>query len=148
MFGFGFNGTVSHVNQEFEGKHLKKFASTIENKFSKLAGWGSDHNMMLKSFIEERFLLHKKSLKKGQNRFMRFLVGLVGIRNPVKKIHKSWITFRERRIIGSKLHGRGERAKNGDQFWDQFWAAQNEPRCRPKPSQDRFLTENLHFQKP
>ena len=57
MFGFGFNGTVSHVNQEFEGKHLKKFASTIENKFSKLAGWGSDHNMMLKSFIEERFLL-------------------------------------------------------------------------------------------
>ena len=35
-------------------------------------------------YIEERFLLHKKSLKKGQNRFMRFLVGLVGMKNPVK----------------------------------------------------------------
>lgn len=56
MFDVSFVGTVSAVNQSFNTQ-LKKFQNSIESKFSKLDGWGVDHNLMLKSFIDERFQL-------------------------------------------------------------------------------------------
>lgn len=56
MFDLSFTGSVSKVSSNFNSQ-LKKFQNSIEGKFSKLAGWGTDHNVMLKSFIDERFQL-------------------------------------------------------------------------------------------
>ena len=56
MFSLDFSGSVSKVNSSVNSS-LKKFSSSIESKFSKLNGWGTDHNHMLKSFIDERFQL-------------------------------------------------------------------------------------------
>lgn len=56
MFDINFNSSVKKVNQNFNSQ-LKKFQSSIQSKFSKLNGWGTDHNIMLKSFIDERFQL-------------------------------------------------------------------------------------------
>ncbi len=51
MFDVSFSGSVKKVNDSFNSQ-LKKFQSSIEGKFSKLSGWGTDHNVMLKSFID------------------------------------------------------------------------------------------------
>lgn len=56
MFDVNFNGSVKRVNDSFKSQ-LGKFQQSIESKFSKLNGWGTDHNIMLKSFIDERFQL-------------------------------------------------------------------------------------------
>lgn len=56
MFDISFSGTVNKVSSNVNSQ-LKKFQSSIEGKFSKLSGWGTDHNIMLKSFIDERFQL-------------------------------------------------------------------------------------------
>mgnify|MGYP007104980912 FL=1 len=56
MFDVNFSGSVKRVNDSFKSQ-LGKFQQSIESKFSKLNGWGTDHNIMLKSFIDERFQL-------------------------------------------------------------------------------------------
>ena len=56
MFDINFNASVKKVNENLNSQ-LKKFKSSVESKFSKLNGWGTDHNIMLKSFIDERFQL-------------------------------------------------------------------------------------------
>ena len=56
MFDVNFSGSVKRVNDSFKSQ-LGKFQQSIESKFSKLNGWGTVHNIMLKSFIDERFQL-------------------------------------------------------------------------------------------
>lgn len=56
MFGVTFTGNVDRVTRSFQ-QQFDKFQRSIEKKFSKLAGWSTDHNMMLKAFIDERFQL-------------------------------------------------------------------------------------------
>lgn len=36
---------------------LKDFEHSLDKKFSKMGGWSKDHQLMLKSFLEERFVL-------------------------------------------------------------------------------------------
>lgn len=51
MFSVDFSGSVSKVGSNVNNS-LRKFQSSVESKFSRLDGWGSDHNVMLKSFID------------------------------------------------------------------------------------------------
>lgn len=44
---------------------LKEFENSLDRKFSKMGGWSSDHQSMLKSFLEERFIL--ANIVKGAN---------------------------------------------------------------------------------
>lgn len=56
MFSFVFKGSLKIVGEAFNAQ-MKKFEESVINKFSCLGGWSIDHNMMLKSFIDERFEL-------------------------------------------------------------------------------------------
>ena len=44
------------VSGDFNGK-LKSFADTVYRKFESLGSWSIDHQMMLNSFLQERFLM-------------------------------------------------------------------------------------------
>lgn len=49
-------GTSNAVSGDFNGK-LKSFADSIYRKFEALGSWSYDHQMMLNSFLQERFLM-------------------------------------------------------------------------------------------
>lgn len=44
------------VSADFNGK-LKSFSDSIYRKFESLGSWSFDHQMMLNSFLQERFLM-------------------------------------------------------------------------------------------
>ena len=44
------------VSGDFNAK-LKSFADTVYRKFESLGNWSMDHQMMLNSFLQERFLM-------------------------------------------------------------------------------------------
>lgn len=71
MFAINNVGSVQEVSKTMNIS-LKKFQDSVEGKFSKLEGWGTDHNVMLKSFIDERFQLANviKSMKKDSEKVL------------------------------------------------------------------------------
>ena len=44
------------VSGDFSGR-LKSFADSVYRKFESLGSWSYDHQMMLNSFLQERFLM-------------------------------------------------------------------------------------------
>ena len=49
-------GGSNLVSGDFNGK-LKSFADSVYRKFESLGNWSIDHQMMLNSFLQERFLM-------------------------------------------------------------------------------------------
>lgn len=64
IFKLNFDGKVKDVNQKLNAQ-LRDFEGSLDRKFSKMGGWSSDHQMMLRSFLEERFVL--ANIVKGAN---------------------------------------------------------------------------------
>ena len=56
IFRLNFEGKVRDVNSRLNSQ-LKEFENSLDKKFSKMGGWSRDHQIMLKSFLEERFVL-------------------------------------------------------------------------------------------
>ena len=56
IFRLNFEGKVKDVNSRLNSQ-LKEFEASLDKKFSRMGGWSRDHQMMLKSFLEERFVL-------------------------------------------------------------------------------------------
>lgn len=56
IFRLNFDGKVKDINSKLTSQ-LKEFENSLDRKFSKMGGWSKDHQMMLKSFLEERFIL-------------------------------------------------------------------------------------------
>jgi hypothetical protein len=56
IFRLNFEGKVKDVSSKLTAQ-LKDFEASLDRKFSKMGGWSRDHQSMLKSFLEERFVL-------------------------------------------------------------------------------------------
>ena len=39
------------------GRMILDYSNSVQNKFKSMGGWTIDHQMMLNSFLEERFLM-------------------------------------------------------------------------------------------
>lgn len=56
MFFSELDGPGKGVDLEFSAK-LKSFGDSINRKFESLGPWSVDHQLMLNSFLQERFLM-------------------------------------------------------------------------------------------
>jgi len=56
LFFTELDGPVKGVDAEFSAK-LRSFSDSINRKFESLGPWSVDHQLMLNSFLQERFLM-------------------------------------------------------------------------------------------
>ena len=56
LFFTEIDGPSKGVDAEFSAK-LKSFSESINRKFQSLGTWSVDHQLMLNSFLQERFLM-------------------------------------------------------------------------------------------
>lgn len=56
IFGSELGGNSGLVGGDI-GRMIGEYSNTVQSKFKSMGGWTTDHQMMLNSFLEERFLM-------------------------------------------------------------------------------------------
>lgn len=50
-------GDPSRFSGESFSNQINEFSNSVQRKFAEMGGWSSDHQLMLNSFLQERFLM-------------------------------------------------------------------------------------------